>query len=129
MSLIESRVEILKQELKGIDAELATLNAEIEAKLARKAELVSRRLQITRLLNALQPTQEYIEINNNARRKRKDSEELDNEVYELLQKHGAMTQLQIAKYLGLPPSTAYHAVQRLLQNGKITKDGSLYKPL
>jgi maltooligosyltrehalose synthase len=125
MSLVESRVEVLKQELKGIDAELSALNAEIEAKMARKFDLIARRNIITKLLQVLEPAETYIQNNNS---KRRDSE-LDEKVYRLVQEHpDGLTQLQIAKALDKPPSTIYHAINRLIADGKVVKDGSLLKP-
>jgi predicted transcriptional regulator len=124
MSIIESRVETLRQELKEIDEELKVLNAEIEVKLSRKAELTSRRLQITRLLQLLEPVNEHIEINNS----RKRDPEIDEKVYQLFRSNPeGLTQLQIAKILGIPPSTAYHSCQRLLTSGHIVKDGAKYR--
>jgi uncharacterized protein YydD (DUF2326 family) len=126
MTLVESRVEALKQELKAIDEELKVLNAEIEAKMARKLDLIARRNVVTKLLQALEPAETYV-LNNGISRKR-DSE-LDEKVYKLIQENpNGLTQLQIAKALDKPPSTVYHAINRLIADGKVVKDGSLLKP-
>ena len=125
----------LKEQLSAIDKEIDHLNEkirELEEQLkplvARRAELMSQRVKVAKLLSLLEPTENMIIVGETVRRKR--AGEVDSKVYELLsQNPNGLTQTQIASLLGLPPSTVYHSLNRLAAAGRIEKNGSRYRAI
>jgi DNA-binding MarR family transcriptional regulator len=135
LSLLEKQKEILKNKLAEIDSEISELNRqinEIQEKLspliAKRAELMSERVKVAKLLSLLDPTENANLIIGTSVERRRRSSEIDDKVLELLRNNpDGLTQIQIARYLGLPPSTVYHSLNRLLAMGAVEKDGSRFR--
>jgi len=121
LSAIDKEIDHLNEKIRGLEEQLKPL-------IAQRAELMSQRAKVTKLLSLLEPTENMNVIIGGTARRKRDSE-LDEKVYKLLLENGQMTQLQIARMLGKPPSTIYHAINRLIASGKVTKDGPIIRPL
>jgi len=131
--LLNEQKQMLKEQLKAIDEEIDRLNTqinELQEKLkpliARRAELMNERIKIAKLLSLLDPTENAITIG--ISRERRRSSEIDEKVLELLRNNpDGLTQVQIARYLGLPASTVYHSLNRLVAAGLAEKNGSKFR--
>ena len=122
ISQLENSKEMLKQRLKEIDNELQQLQIQLNPLLSRKAELLEERGKVSKLLSLFDNVQTSTVTTKNYR-----GQQLEQQILELLQNSDGLSILEIARTVGAPASTVYHACNRLLMAGKITKNGSKYK--
>ncbi len=122
ISQLENSKEMLKQRLREIDNELQQLQIQLNPLLSRKAELLEERGKVSKLLSLFDNVQTSTVTTKNYR-----GQQLEQQILELLQNSDGLSILEIARTVGAPPSTVYHACNRLIASGKVVKDGSKYR--
>lgn len=120
ISELTANLDALRAEIKQLDEQIARIENEIKPKLDELNELRAKRSTLTKLLSAF----DFVDNAKIESVRRQRHTDLDNKVFDALTV--PKTQLELARELGVAPSTVYHVLGRLQLAGKVKKDGKYW---